>query len=180
MAKHKNINNIAQDFSGILLDTSFLIAFLNRKHKFHESANEYYEYFQVNNIPTYISVISIGEYCVKGDIEDLPLEKSQILPYNILDAKKAGEFTFQVFAENKKEKLEISERIIIPNDVKLFAQAELNDNISHCISRDEDFLKIYNTLSKSKKIPKLKIINLNKPFNEEMGYLPLKDKNESK
>ena len=43
------------------------------------------------------STISIAEYCVGGDIQELPLKNLQIVPFNIDHAKKTGEFAKLVF-----------------------------------------------------------------------------------
>lgn len=69
-----------------------------------------------------VSTIAIAEYCVRGKIDELPLRNLLIITFNINHAIKAGEFAKILFAE--KDKLaDIKQRTIIPNDVKLFAQA---------------------------------------------------------
>ena len=65
-----------------------------------------------------ISTISIAEYCVGGDVHELPLRNLQIVPFNLDHAKKTGEFAKIVFLN--KSKLKLKERNIIPNDTKLF------------------------------------------------------------
>jgi hypothetical protein len=97
-----------------------------------------------------ISTISIAEYCVKGDYDDL-LKYELMLPISyhenmaiitssfakiLLDAKRNGITEFPDF--NKK---------VIANDVKLLATANSNIDISYYISSDTgnqamyDFLK---------------------------------------
>ena len=66
----------------VLLDTSFFIRLLNSEDPLHENAKGYYKYFLEEEIKMKISTISIAEYCVKGDITDLPLKNLMILPFN--------------------------------------------------------------------------------------------------
>ncbi len=82
----------------VLLDTSFLIRLLNDEDKLHQNSLNYYKYFLERNIILKISTISIAEYCVLGDISDLPLKNLQILPFNFDHANKTGEFARILFA----------------------------------------------------------------------------------
>ena len=61
-----------------------------------------------------ISTISVAEYCVRGDVHELPLRNLQIIPFNLDHAKRAGEFAKIIF--QNKGKLKLNERNIIPND----------------------------------------------------------------
>lgn len=73
-----------------------------------------------------VSTISIVEYCVRGKIDELPLRNIQIMPFNLDQAKRTGEFAEKIFEQNKIDKKMLSPRAIIPNDSKLFAQADLD------------------------------------------------------
>jgi len=66
-----------------------------------------------------ISTISIAEYCVGGDIHELPLKNLQVVPFNIDHAKRTGEFAKFIFQH--KGNLNLKQRNIIPNNTKLFA-----------------------------------------------------------
>jgi len=165
-----NSENIS-DYTGIILDTSFLISLRDHRNPFHKESNKYFQYFLDNKIPCYISVISIGEYLVKGNEDELPLKDTRIIIYDAYHAKIAGSLAAILFSERIKKQLEVTERIVIPNDVKIFSQAEANKDISHCIASDTDFKAIYESLKNNKKIPRLKIIDSSKSFNEEMGFL---------
>lgn len=76
----------------VLLDTSFFIRLLNDVDPLHNNAKEYFRYFLENSVQTKISTISIAEYCVKGNIDELPLRNLQIVPFNLDHAKRAGVF----------------------------------------------------------------------------------------
>lgn len=87
-----------------------------------KNADGYFRYFIQQEITMIISTISIAEYCVGGDVHELPLRNLQILPFNLDHSKRTGEFAKIVF--QNKGKLKLKERNIIPNDTKLFAQAD--------------------------------------------------------
>lgn len=73
----------------VILDTSFMIRFLSKSDKLHDNALGYFRYFLEHDIPMYFSTISIAEYCVKGDFEDLPFQYIRVLPFNVFHAKEA-------------------------------------------------------------------------------------------
>ncbi|MCL4483734.1 MAG: hypothetical protein M1445_14180, partial [Bacteroidetes bacterium] len=60
----------------------------------------------------------------------------------------------------------------IPNDTKLFAQADTEQAIEFYLSSDTESLKIYNLL-KQKMNPKFQFIDLNIPYNQTFGILDL-------
>lgn len=159
------------DSKNILLDTSFFIRLLNDNDLLHSNTLEYYKYFLEKQFILKCSTISISEYCVKGQLEELPLKDIQIVPFNINHAQKAGEFARIIF-ENKG-KLEAEKRNIIPNDTNLFAQAEIENEITTFATSDEECLKIF-TLLKQKCNLSFDVINIRQPFNETFGLLDLK------
>jgi hypothetical protein len=152
----------------VLLDTSFFLRFLNDESPLYKNADGYFRYFIQNEITMMISTISIAEYCVGGDIHELPLKNLQIVPFNLNHSKRTGEFAKIVF--QNKEKLKLNERNIIPNDTKLFAQAACEKPVEFYLSSDTESLKIYNLL-KQKTNPKFQFIDLNTPYNETFGIL---------
>lgn len=156
----------------ILLDTSFFIRLLNDKDSLHSNAVGYFKYFLENEIILKISTISIAEYCVLGKLEDLPLKNVQIIPFNLKDAEKTGEFARIIFTENKVNKEKLAPRAIIPNDSKLFAQADLDKTITHFVTSD---VRSKKTLILLKKVtnPRFDIICIDIPFSETFGILDL-------
>jgi len=157
--------------NGVLLDTSFFIRFLNDADPLFKNAMEYYKYFLSNDIKMYISTISIAEYCVGGSISELPLRNLAILPFNLNHATKTGEIAKTVFT--RKGKLKLAERNIIPNDSKLFSQADVETSIIYYLSSDTESIKIYNLLQDEGQKPNFNFIELNIPPNEYFGYLDL-------
>ena len=154
----------------VLLDTSFFLRFLNDVDPLFKNAEGYFKYFLSENIAMIISTISIAEYCVRGDVHELPLKNLQILPFNLDHAKRTGEFAKIVFKE--KNKLKLNDRNIIPNDTKLFAQADTEVFIAYYLSSDTESHKIY-TLLKEHIHPAFQFIDLNTSYGETFGILAL-------
>ena len=154
----------------ILLDTSFFMRLLNDNDPLFNIADGYFRYFLQKEITMMISTISIAEYCVGGDIHELPLRNLQIVPFNLDHSKRTGEFAKVVF--QSKGKLNLKERNIIPNDTKLFAQADCEKAIEYYLSSDKESVKIYNLL-RQETAPKFQFIDLNTPHNETFGLLNL-------
>ena len=154
----------------VLLDTSFFLRFLNDNDPLFKNADGYFRYFLQKEITMMISTISIAEYCVGGDVHELPLRNLQIVPFNLDHSKRTGEFAKIVF--QNKEKLKLKERNIIPNDTKLFAQADCEKAVEFYLSSDTESNKIYNLL-RQETTPKFQFIDLNTPHNETFGLLDL-------
>lgn len=158
--------------NGVLLDTSFFIRFLNENDSLCINADNYFRYFLENNFDVFISTISIGEYCVGGSVDELPLKNLRVLPLNFEHGIKAGEFGKILFEHRKIGKLNVSNRVIIPNDAKMFAQADIEENISHFVTSDIESLKLYRAIKKNL-TPQFEIININIPYTEYFGLLDL-------
>jgi hypothetical protein len=152
----------------VLLDTSFFLRFLNEADPLFKNADGYYRYFLQKEIPMLISTISIAEYCVGGSINELPLKNLQILPFNLSHAKRTGEFARIVFTN--KDKLKLQQRNIIPNDTKLFAQADTEGIIGYYLSSDSESKKIYDLLAKEA-TPKFQFMDLRHKHSEVFGIL---------
>jgi hypothetical protein len=156
----------------VLLDTSFFIRFLNESDPLFKNADGYFRYFLQKEITMMISTISIAEYCVGGDVHELPLRNLRIVPFNLGHSKRAGEFAKIAFNAKRNDKIDVANRNIIPNDTKLFAQADCEKAIEFYLSSDSESLKIYKLLKPEAK-PKFQFIDLNTPYNETFGLLDL-------
>ncbi len=154
----------------VLLDTSFLIRLLNDGDHLHKNARDYFKYFLDEDISLVLSTISIAEYCVRGSVNELPLHNFKILPFNFDHAQKAGAFSAIIFEERKKSNLDLNPRQIIPNDTKLFAQADVESRINFFITSDARSLTIHNLLKKNT-ILRFEIIDINNPVNCTFGIL---------
>lgn len=69
--------------------------------------------------------------------------------------------------------LNLPDRKIIPNDTKLFAQADTDEQIQKFATSDVECIKVYNLLNQNRKL-KFDIINIRNPYNEVLGILDLK------
>lgn len=156
----------------VLLDTSFFLRFLNDDDPLFKNADGYFRYFLQEEIDMLISTISIAEYCIGGNIQELPLRNLQIVPFNLNHAQRTGEFAKIVFQEKHKGNLQVKERKIIPNDTKLFAQADCENSVVFYLSSDTESYKIYNIL-KEKSKPDFQFIDLNTPHHQIFGILDL-------
>lgn len=152
----------------VLLDTSFLIRLLNENDNLHSNALGYFKYFLENDIALKCSTISIAEYCVRGSFDELPWRNLQVVPFNFNHGIRAGEFAKIVFKE--KDRLDLNNPNIIPNDTKLFAQADIEMSTSHFVTSDEECIKIHNII-KAQGNAKFDIINIRIPYNETYGLL---------
>lgn len=153
----------------VLLDTSFFLRFLNEADPLFNNADGYYRHFLQNGFPLVLSTIAISEYCVKGKSDELPLKNLRILPFNLLHAERAGEFARFVF--ESKGILQLSNRKVIPNDTKLFAQADVETDISYYLSSDVESKKIYDLLTGTTAKPAFQFLNLAIPCETAFGRL---------
>lgn len=156
----------------VLLDTSFFVRLLNDEDPLHSNAKGYYKHFLEEEIILKVSTISIAEYCVKGKIDELPLKDIQIIPFNLDQATKTGAFAEAIFEENKISKDKLFPRAIIPNDSKLFAQADLDKSITYFVTSDSRSKSTFDNLKKRIN-PKFEILDISRPYNETFGILDL-------
>ena len=98
--------------NSVLLDTSFFIRFLNDADPLFKNADGYFRYFLHKEIAMMISTISIAEYCVGGDVHELPLRNLQIVPFNLDHSKRTGEFARIAFNARRSGDLTVSDRIL--------------------------------------------------------------------
>lgn len=161
-------------YESVFLDTSFLIRLLNNDDPLHKNALSYYKYFLEHDIILKVSTIAIAEYCVRGQFDELPLRDIQITPFNLDHAKRAGEFANVLFNENSVAKEKLTPRAIIPNDTKLFAQADIDKSITHFVTSDALSQRALAALKKSVK-PNFEIIDIRIPYNETFGVLDFEE-----
>lgn len=73
--------------TSVLLDTIFFLRFLNDNDPLFSNADNYFRYFLKKEITMVVSTIAVAEYCVGGEIHELPLKNLQILPFNLSHSK---------------------------------------------------------------------------------------------
>lgn len=158
----------------VILDTSFMIRLLNEMDPLHNNAKGYFRYFLDNNIPMYFSTVSVAEYCVKGDFFDLPFQNIRILPFNILHAKEAGLFENTLFKARSKGLINVPDRLIIPNDSKLFAQGSVERDIIYFVTADVKSKKNIDIL-RNECMAEIEHLDINIPHTSHFGLLDLNE-----
>lgn len=79
----------------VLLDTSFLITFLDAKRPNHSAAKQYFRYFLENDFLLWLSTIAASEYCHKGTLDELPMANLHVLPFALEHALASAQLNFQ-------------------------------------------------------------------------------------
>lgn len=157
---------------GVLLDTSFFLRFLKEDDPLFKNADDYFRHFLKEEYSLYVSTVTIAEFCVGGSPDELPLKNLRILPFNYTHAVRTGNFARCLFDARRKGSVNFKERLLIPNDTKLFAQADSEANIEHFVTTDSESLKAFAVLKCTTK-PLFSIIDLNIPYSETFGILDL-------
>lgn len=154
----------------VLLDTSFFIRLLDDEDSLHSNALDYFKYYLENDIVMKISTVSIAEYCTNGKMDELPLKNLQVIPFNIDHAKQTGSFAKIIFQERRNQSIAIKQRILIPNDSKLFAQADLDKDIKSFVTSDQESSKTISLL-KSQVGARFDFIDITTPYHLTYGVL---------
>lgn len=155
----------------VLLDTSFFIRLLNSEDPYHQSAIDYFRYFMEHDITMKMSTIAIAEFCVKGSIYDLPIKNIMFVPFNVDHATKAGELMSIVYDEKQKRGATVNPRSIVPNDTKMFAQADVIEDIKYFCSADSEAVKVHE-LMKSRIQVNFQFIDIRShTYNQTFGVL---------
>ncbi len=157
---------------GFLLDTSFFLRLLKENDPLYKSANNYYKHLLNNNIPIYISTISIAEFCVKGSPDELPLKNLIVLPFNYNHAVSAGKLAEILYDKRKKGILKVNERPIIINDAKLFAQANQEPKIGYYITADQRSKNTFDSINSETKL-EFEFIHIETDYTEIFSILDL-------
>ena len=152
----------------VFIDTSFLIKLLNNQEALHQNALAYFKYFLEQKMVVMVSAIAIGEYCVHGQITHLPLKNLQTLNYNVIHAIKAGRYGAVALRARKLKQLPTN-RVVITNDIKLFAQAE-SEKIDYYVTADTGSKAIYDLIRREDTVS-YTFIDIHIPVNETFGLL---------
>lgn len=154
----------------VLLDTSFFIRLLKRNDPLHENAMGYFRYFLENDYILKISTIAISEFCVKAELTDLPLRNMQILSFNYDHAVRAGKLCEIAYRKKQERGANINPRAVVPNDTKMFAQADIEDDIIYFVSADSEAYKVYSLIKEEKQL-RFGYIDINIPYQNTFGVL---------
>ncbi len=156
----------------VMLDTSFLIRLLSKNDILHQNAMEYFRYFLEQDVPMYVSTITVAEYCVNGEIAELPFRNIRIVPFNIQHAPVAGRFASVLYAARATGTLVVDSRLIIPNDAKIFAQASCLDDVRYFVTSDTKSAKLISKISDSEDVS-FSHMDIHIPFTQQFGVLDI-------
>ena len=79
---------------------------------------------------------------MRDAIANLPLRYFRVVPFNVDHAQRAGSFARAVFESRAALPLQITQRTIIPNDTKMFAQADVTPEVTHYLTADSACEKV--------------------------------------
>ena len=159
---------------GVLCDTGFLIRLNNPHDALHANARGYLKFLLDGNHRIYVSTIALAEYAVRDRIENLPMRYFRVVPFNIDHAQKAGEFARIVFSKRDQMPAEITQRVIIPNDTKMFAQADVTDAITHYLTADQKCEAVCQLIQSTVSCG-FRLLSLRNPHHQEFGLLNLEE-----
>ncbi|MEY4483442.1 MAG: hypothetical protein RL693_894 [Verrucomicrobiota bacterium] len=162
----------AKSLLGVLCDTGFLIRLNNPAEPLHPNARAYLKFLMEGGHTLYVSTIALAEYAVRDQIANLPLKYFRIVPFNVDHAQKAGEFIRIVLESKQKLPTQLSQRTIIPNDTKMFAQADAIPAITHFLTADAECEKVY-TLLTAKLTTSFQFLHVATPCHQAFGELDL-------
>lgn len=155
----------------VLLDTSFFIRLLNEEDPLHKNALGYFRYFLEHDFVIKVSTIAIAEYCVRGEVNELPLKNMLIIPFNFDHAQRAGKMMAEVYAEKKKRGATIMPRAVVPNDTKMFAQADVEEDISYYGTADVECKKVYDMIKAAEGKLSFDFFDITIPYHTFFGEL---------
>lgn len=161
--------------NSVLLDTSFFIRLLNEEDDLHENAMGYFRYFLEHGFMIKISTIAIAEYCVRGDVSELPFKNMLIVPFNFDHAQRAGKMMAEVYAEKRRRGAAIHPRAVVPNDTKMFAQADVEPDINFYGTADVECKKVYDIIKTTEGKLSFDFIDITVPYNSVFGVLDFEE-----
>jgi predicted nucleic acid-binding protein len=155
----------------IFLDTSFWIRLFDPTEKDHEQARAYFEYFLVHSDMIYLSTVVAAEYGIGGDINDLPYDapKVRVVPFSLRHARKAAECAKFAYEQKRKGAVTLEKRIVIPNDTKILAQAEV-EGTDWFVARDNNCRTVHEML-KNGGLLRFNYLDFRTPVGEFVGEL---------
>lgn len=94
-----------------------------------------------------------------------------IVPFNFDYAQRAGKMIAEVYAEKKRRGATIAPRAVVPNDTKMFAQADVEPDINFYGTADVECKKVYDMIKISEGKLSFKFIDITIPCNAFFGEL---------
>ncbi|MBR1788922.1 MAG: hypothetical protein IJ762_07030 [Bacteroidaceae bacterium] len=146
-----------------------MIRLLDKTSNLHENALGYFRYFLENDFLIRMSTIAVAEFCVKDQIEHLPLQQILLSPFNAIHASRTGECARILYSAKAKGVLEVNARVLIQNDVKLLVQAEC-ESAEYYLTSDSRSKRMYDVLKENNKLS-FDFTDIHIPFSAKFGIL---------
>ena len=153
-----------------MLDTSFLIRLLKKDDPLHKPALDYYQYLLEHEYVLFVSTIALAEYCVKGNMDQIPFDNLRVVPFNLDHSAIAGQFAASLYEAKKQGGYEPGNRLIIPNDTKIFAQAA-KLNAVYVVTADTKSKKAMEVIA-AKNLFTVQHLDIHDNISEMFGVLP--------
>ena len=155
----------------IFLDTSFWIRLFDPTDEDHANARAYFEYFLAHSDTIYLSTVVAAEYGIGDDMDHLPFDadKVRVVPFGLRHARKAAELAKAAYALNRKGAVALEKRVVIPNDTKIIAQAEV-EGTDWFLARDRNCASVHKMLVEEKLLT-FSYPDLRTPLGEFLGEL---------
>jgi len=153
----------------VFFDTSFFIRLYKQDDPDHKNARNYWERFRKENYEMFLSTIVAAEFGAGGAIKQLPYKYVTVLPFNINDAERSSVFAQVAFENKRRGVIKLENRVVIPNDTKILAQAE-EIKADLFIARDDNCRTVYQ-LMKDNDLLSFNYLDLRTPPNEYFSEL---------
>ena len=155
----------------VFCDTGFMIRLLDATSELHDNAINYFRYFLNQDYIIRMSTIAVAEYCVKGEISQLPLEQVLLSPFNAYHASTTGRCAKILFDEKSKGTLEVGARVLIQNDVKLLVQAQC-EGAEYYLTADSNSKRMFDVLKQRGELS-FDFTDIHTPYTAKFGVLDL-------
>ena len=159
----------------VLLDTSFFIRLLNEEDALHENAFGQFRYFLAHDFVRKISTIAIAEYCVRGEVRELPLKNMLIVPFNFDHAQRAGKMIAEVYSEKKsavQPLLQEQQYLMIPRCLRKLIWNLISTFYG---TADVECKKVYDMIKTSEGKLSFDFIDITIPYTTFFGVLDFKE-----
>lgn len=162
---------MAFDNKRAMLDTTFLVHLLNKRSPLHNNAMGYFNYLISQGFMPVVSTIAVAEYCTIGDIKHLPLQNLLVCPFNINHATMAAKLLKT--ANRSKAKRAIKNFKIVPNEVKMLAQAQCEE-VQYFATADASVKEIHQRFRKQRKVS-FQLLDINTSHSSAFGVIVFPD-----
>lgn len=122
----------------VLLDTCFLIELAKENAPMHKNAVDYFNYFNNNDIPYFISPIVISEYWQNEFVKDFCIDYFKQLSFNVTNGLQVGEMYRLLY---KVDPGHVVNKMCIKDDIKILSHLIVNSDIDCFITKDSNCIK---------------------------------------